>query len=138
MFPAPEPYDSWPLSALIDPDPTEGSTPTESPRREPTNRRLRASRSVGGALRGIGPVYRRHIRAAYRRLGGRCRPLNPERRALLAEAIFTVEDDLEHRQRLNVQVAIMRAARNALYDDLGWNETPHRRRAQPITNHQPE
>ena len=94
----------------------------ELPPTQPRNRRVRSQRSVGASLRGIGPTIRRHIRAAYRHQGGRCRPLNDRLRAQLAEAIFQVENELEHRQPRHPQVRILRTARNRLYDDLGWNE----------------
>jgi hypothetical protein len=38
-----------------------------------------------------------------------------------------MENDLEHRQPTHPQVKALRAARNRLYDDLGWNEYQTRR-----------
>ena len=44
---------------------------------------------------------------------------------VLAEAIFVVENEREHRKGLHDRhVDAMRAARNCLYDRLGWNEAP--------------
>ena len=127
MIAAPELIEIPGLADLIAPDPDPGTTLDDQPGRAPRNRAIRRLHSVGATLRGIGPGFRRRIRAAYRRLGGQCRPLNPGRRAILGEAIFAVENDLEHRQRLHPQVSILRTARNALYDDLGWNERLHLR-----------
>jgi hypothetical protein len=67
----------------------------------------------------------RHSRIwqAYQAIGGRRGRLNDQRRALLSEAIFQIENDLEHRQPTHPTVRTLRAIRNRLYDDLGWNET---------------
>ena len=78
--------------------------------------------SVGGTLASVGVHQRSKIRAVYRRQGGSFTRLNDKLRALLSEAIFKVENDLEHRQPTHSQVAAMRQVRNRLYDDLGWNE----------------
>lgn len=94
----------------------------KSPVTEARNQRVRAVHSVGAALHGIGSTFRHHIRSAFSQRGGRCRPLNDDLRALLSLAIFEVENDLEHRQPTHAQVRHLRAARNRLYDDLGWNE----------------
>lgn len=50
--------------------------------------------------------------------------MNPVNREALAEAVFVVENDLEHRRgRDYPPVAVLRSIRNHLYDDLGWNES---------------
>jgi hypothetical protein len=102
--------------------------PEKIPRRICSPRRVRAVRSLRRALSGISSTYRRRIRQRFLGAVGSYRPLNDELRATVADAIFEVENDLEHRQRQHPQVAIMRAARNRLYDDLGWNEYRKARR----------
>ncbi|MFW5698710.1 MAG: hypothetical protein ACOCYN_02545 [Planctomycetota bacterium] len=87
-------------------------------------RRVKSTRSVRQTLVPLAPAWRRRVRAAYRQMGGEFQPLNPHRRALLAEAIFQVENDLEHRSPAHPQVVALRTVRNRLYDDLGWNEYP--------------
>ncbi len=108
-----------------------GDTAKAFPHQQAGNRRVRTTHRVGSSLQGIGPTFRRRIRMAFGRLGGRCRPLNDDLRARLAEALFQIEDDLEHRQPRHPQVRLLRTARNRLYDDMGWNECP--RHATPIT-----
>jgi hypothetical protein len=76
---------------------------------------------VGQTLVSIGPYWRTRIRSVYRHMGAVFKPLNQNRRALLSEAIFAIENNLEHRRGDHPQVVAMRSARNALYDDLGWN-----------------
>ncbi len=68
------------------------------------------------------PYQRPWIRTAFVALGGTFKLLNDDLRAILTEAIFKVENDLEHRQPKHPQVVAMRMVRNRLYDDLGWNE----------------
>lgn len=99
----------------------------EIPRPDPRIRPIRKTcRSAGSALAGVGAHMRRKIRGAYRSLGGTFDYLNDQRRELLSEAIFRIENDLEHRQPGHPQVRRMRDARNRLYGDLGWNEYAHR------------
>jgi hypothetical protein len=53
--------------------------------------------------------------------------MNPANREALAAAVFVVEDEFESRgdgHPLHSAVVAMRAVRNELYDDLGWNEYP--------------
>jgi len=61
-----------------------------------------------------------------KRLKGRgFRPLSDELRNLLADAIFIVEDEIEHRangQRHHAMVDALNAIRNRIYDDIGVNE----------------
>jgi hypothetical protein len=83
----------------------------------------RICQRVSATLATVSPHFRSLICKAYRQLGGRRGRLNDHRRALLSEAIFQIENDLEHRQAKHAQVAILRAIRNHLYDDLGWNES---------------
>ncbi len=103
--------------------PTQGAPPDPSP---PTTRirRVKTTHSVGQTLAPITPAWRRRVRAAYRQMGGAFRPLNDHRRAQLSEAIFQVENDLEHRSPNHPQVVALRTVRNRLSDDLGWNEYP--------------
>jgi hypothetical protein len=116
-----------PPSSLDDPDPASDPGLDESPRPDHRIRPTRKTcRSAGAALAGVGAHMRRKIRGAYRSLGGTFDYLNDQRRELLSEAIFRIENDLEHRQPGHPQVRRMRAARNRLYDDLGWNEYAHR------------
>jgi hypothetical protein len=84
-------------------------------------RRLICS-AVRHVLAKVSRRIRAQVIATFRRLGGKRVYLNQHLRALLAEAVFAIENELEHRQRFHPQVAILRAARNALYDDLGRNE----------------
>lgn len=52
--------------------------------------------------------------------------MNPENREVLASAIFEIENEFESQgigRPHHRAVVAMRAARNELYDDLGWNET---------------
>ena len=77
---------------------------------------------IESTLATISASLKRQVRARYRAQVDRCSPLNQQRRACLSEALFAVENDLEHRQPRHPQVRVLRAVRNALYDDLGWNE----------------
>ena len=84
--------------------------------------REKVTRSVGAALRPIAGTYRRRIKAAFLLAHG-VGPLNDERRIALEDAIFQVQNDLEHRSPKHPQVAVMNAVRNVLLDDAGVNET---------------
>lgn len=79
-------------------------------------------RTLSKTLAPINSHYKSQVLKLYRHLTDKVAPLNPKRRFWLAEAIFKVENDLEHRQPKHPQVAAMRMVRNRLYDDLGWNE----------------
>jgi hypothetical protein len=81
---------------------------------------------VSATLSTISPYMRTLVYEAFRLLGGKRGRLNDHRRELLSDAIFQVENVLEHRQPEHPQVQRLRAARNRLYDDLGWNERPVR------------
>ncbi len=81
-------------------------------------RRTVATKNLGSTLRPLSPTFKRAIRERY---SGPTR-LTPEARRELVGAIFEVENDLEHRQPKHPQVALMRAVRNVLLDDLGENE----------------
>ena len=92
-------------------------------------------RRITHYVRGIRTGYRRRIRQVLRRklseLGvgrtsGGSIPCNRKTRGILADSIFAVEDELESRnggQPDHPAVVQMRAARNRVYDDLGWNGT---------------
>jgi hypothetical protein len=57
-------------------------------------------------------------------------PLTLERKAALAEAIFQIEDKYEYKLgSYHPQVKALRAARNVLYDALGYNEYNQWRKA---------
>lgn len=91
--------------------------------------------SVNKTLKAISSTYKKRIKKDYRDRGGSCKRLTEDLRGFLAEAIWSVEEPLEHsiNERGGLiaegaaggkQVLAMRAARNALYDDLGHNEAP--------------
>ncbi|MBI4702176.1 MAG: hypothetical protein HY744_13680 [Deltaproteobacteria bacterium] len=81
-------------------------------------KRTDACDHLGSTLRPLSATYRAKVRAAYR---GPTR-LDDAARRLLADAIFKVMAELEQRQPKHEQVAILRAVRNVLLDDLGENE----------------
>lgn len=59
-------------------------------------------------------------------------PLNRAKREVFADAIFEVENDLESQgggRPDHPTVVALRAVRNEVYDDLGWNEYPKRKSA---------
>ncbi len=89
----------------------------------------RLCQRVSATLATVSPHMRSLVYEAYRWLGGRRGRLNDHRRELLSDAIFQVENVLEHRQPEHPQVCRLRDVRNRLYDDLGWNE--HQTRAVP-------
>ena len=77
------------------------------------------TRNVGCTLRPISATYKRRIRDVYT---GPTR-LNQAARIALAQAIFTVENDTEHRLGTHhPQVMAMTAVRNILLDEAGENE----------------
>ena len=79
--------------------------------------------AVGPVIRQLSSTIRQRVGRAYRRMNGGSYPrLNQQTRHILAEAIFEVENDLEHRLPDHQQVTKLRGVRNALYDDLGLNE----------------
>lgn len=68
--------------------------------------------------------------------------MNTENRTVLQDAIFTVENELEHEvgelqpgkggkviEKRREWVKQMRGVRNAIMDDLGWNEAGQMRKA---------
>ena len=99
--------------------PGDPRDPTPPPGRLP-----RLSHHPEVLLAGIGEHYRRQIYDAFNRLGGSRGALHDRGRALLAEAIYAVEDDLEYRKPDDPNMRAMRTVRNWLYDDLGWNDYP--------------
>ena len=88
-------------------------------------------RTLSKTLKPINRCLKSKVLATYRSLTDRAAPLNQQRRFWLAEAIFKVENDLEHRQPKHPQVAAMRMVRNRLYDDLGWNEYAKTKSTKP-------
>jgi hypothetical protein len=119
-----------PVPILADSDLASGampSTPTATtPPRDPPAERCpcRPRQTYASTLRTISGRMRSRIWRVYTALGGRRGRLNDQRRAILSEAIFQVEDDLMHRQPQHPTVRTLRSIRNRLYDDLGWNEYP--------------
>lgn len=87
----------------------------------------KVTRNLGSTIRPISGTYRRQIRSLYLAKVSET-TLNDERRKILEDAIFAVENDLEHRSGpSHPQVVTMRAIRNVLLDDIpaekGGNET---------------
>lgn len=101
-------------------DPAEGCRPHLMPMLTP--RRPCRCRTLTKTLTAITPYFKGRVLAFYRSMTDRVAPLNTERRFWLSEAIFQVENDLEHRQPQHPQVQVLRMVRNRLYDDLGLNE----------------
>jgi hypothetical protein len=93
-------------------------------------RTCRPRQTYASTLRSLSGRMRSRIWQAYQALGGTRGRLNDQRRAILSEAIFQIENDLEHRQPDHPTVRTLRAIRNRLYDDLRWNEYPRRRQPQ--------
>lgn len=87
-------------------------------------RRPALCRTLRSTLAPVSTWLKARIRAQYRTLVDQTTPLNPQRRFWLSEAIFAVENDLEHRQPSHPMVTVLRRVRNELYDDLGLNESP--------------
>lgn len=89
----------------------------------------RLSSTVGKYLRQIPRGTAEKIRHLYREAHGGTFPrLDDKRRAILAECIFTIQNDLEH-QYVNLvkskkpkTIERLNEARNRLYDELGRNE----------------
>lgn len=86
------------------------------------------------------PKYRAKIRKEAVRRGFRFGRIGDSEKEILQDAIFTVENDLEHQvgeyppgeegdvtRRRREWVGQMRAARNQVLDDLGWNENATRK-----------
>lgn len=107
------------------PQPAPGQPVDQIPRRFGAPRPSpRLCQRVGATLATITPHFRAKVYAVFRRIGGTRGRLNDHRRELLADAVFQIEDDLECRMPGHRQVPALRAVRNRLYDDLGWNEYP--------------
>lgn len=116
------------ITAALDLGNGDAGTPTPD---HPGERRpCRPRQTYASTLRSLSGRMRSRIWRTYHALGGRRGRLNDHRRALLCEAIFHIENDLEHRQPDHPTVRTLRAIRNRLYDDLGWNES------RPATIHQ--
>lgn len=89
--------------------------------------------NVTAALRPLSTTYRRLVREELVRRGlPTSGPLNPARRKALEDAVFAVQNELEHRSHRHPQVAVMNAARNGLLDEISvgmdGNETHSRLR----------
>jgi hypothetical protein len=108
--------------ATADGIPTTPSARTTTTDQPAERRRCQPRQTYARAIRHLSGHMRSRIWQAYHAIGGRRGRLNDHRRALLSEAIFQIENDLEHRQPAHPTVRTLRAIRNRLYDDLGWNE----------------
>jgi hypothetical protein len=106
--------------------PSARTTTTDQPA---ATRPCRPRQTYASIMRVLSEHLRGKVWRCYRDLGGKRGRLNDQRRAILAEAIFQIENDLEHRQPTHPTVRTLRAIRNR-YDDLGWNES------RPTTTHQ--
>ena len=97
------------------------------------------TRSVNQTLRPLSSRFKREVLKAFRTKYGSLGPLNDEKRKFLEDAIFAVENELEHRSHDHPQVAIMRAVRNCLLDDLpassGGNECTETRKGAKYSQH---
>ena len=100
------------------PDPADGPTP---PDHRAGRCPCRPRQTYASAVRALSGRMRSRIWQAYQLLGGSRGRLNDQRRATLSEAVFHIENDLEHRQSDHPTVRTLRAIRHRLYDDLGWN-----------------
>ena len=85
--------------------------------------------SASQYLRGVPETYRAKVSKLYRERGGyEDGRFNDETRELLAECVFEVVDDLEHRNANKPEskkpkaVGALFEAMNLIYTDLGWNE----------------
>ena len=92
-------------------------------------RTARLSGTVGLYLRSIPASTAVKVRRLYRDAhDGKFPALNDKRREVLAECIFTVENEIEHRHanlakpKKPKAIERLNDARNRLYDELGWNE----------------
>ena len=93
------------------------------------DRRQGRGRTVRAYIGSLPATYRRKIQALLKQRGGYfCRGMSAKKRELLAECIFEVVNDLEHRHVNKAEskkpkaVAALFEAMNILYDDLRWNE----------------
>ncbi len=80
---------------------------------------MKTTKTLGATLRPIPGTYRRKIKTAFGAPPGR---LTDPERVRLADAIFEVENELEHRSPQHEAVRTMRIVRNMLLDDAGVNE----------------
>ncbi|MEI8196179.1 MAG: hypothetical protein WCI73_09750 [Phycisphaerae bacterium] len=68
-------------------------------------------------------VTRTKIRKEARRRGFKMARIGSENKEILADAVFAVLNEREHRNGFRDSLVVaMRAVQNNLYDDLGWNE----------------
>ena len=86
-------------------------------------------KSASQYLRGVPETYRAKVSTLYRDHGGyEDGWFNDEKRELLAESVFEVVNDLEHRHANKPEskkpkaVGALFDAMNRIYTDLGWNE----------------
>lgn len=82
--------------------------------------------SVCACLKPLTPHYRGKVQKHYKAMGGKYGRFNNEVRAMLSEAIFKVEDEIDYSTVKNSQSYILAFIRNSLYDVLGWNENRNR------------
>ena len=93
------------------------------------NPRQGKGRTVKDYIGSLPATYRRRIKALFKKRGGyQTRSINAKKRELLAECVFEVVNDLEHRH-VNRQesqkpqaVGALFEAMNHIYDALGWHE----------------
>jgi hypothetical protein len=82
---------------------------------------MKLTSTVTATMASVAPTYRHRIKRLYR---SRVEPgpLNDEKRKALAQAIFEVANDLEHRNHDHPQVRVLFGVMNVLLDDCGENE----------------
>lgn len=107
--------------------------PERSHSGRPETRTDARTSSATDALGGVREVHAAKVRATFRELGGRFSTWDDASRLLLVEALFGVENDLEHRQaamppRERHDVHTLHAARLRLERELGWAESPSKTR----------
>lgn len=88
--------------------------------------------TLGSVLRGLPDQIRSDVIAEWRKRGGSVQAWDRAAKLALSEAIFSVENELEHKLAMTGAIAPssprfgtvrrLNAARNVLLDDLGENE----------------
>ncbi len=98
------------------------------------SRRQVKGRTVKDYIGSLPATYRRKVKAQLKERGGyQTRGMNAKKRELLAECVFEVVNELEHRHvnkpesKKPKAVGALFEAMNRLYDDLGWNENLKRK-----------
>lgn len=98
-----------------------------SPRPKATRQHHKAA-NVGQYTRPLAkwPHYRAKIRRLYREVAQDIPGFTDRHRALLAQCVFEVANDIEHKHAYKTEkppvVDVIFGVMNRLYDDLGWNE----------------